>query len=136
MRKQKDILNEAVNALKDAPVTTGPPQETVDAVLQKLTTAGEESHKLSIRKRIRITERIRAMKRFTKIAAAAVIVMAVVLSITFLDKLVTPAYSIEQTIQANHTVRYLHIKDFKTEDRKSTRLNSSHIPLSRMPSSA
>ncbi|HEW79568.1 MAG TPA: hypothetical protein ENH34_06380 [Phycisphaerales bacterium] len=116
MRKQKDILNEAVNALKDAPVTTGPPQETVDAVLQKLTTAGEESHKLSIRKRIRITERIRAMKRFTKIAAAAVIVMAVVLSITFLDKLVTPAYSIEQTIQANHTVRYLHIKDFKTDE--------------------
>ena len=26
--------------------------------------------------------------------------------------------------------------DFKDEDRKSTRLNSSHIPLSRMPSSA
>ena len=25
---------------------------------------------------------------------------------------------------------------FKTADRKSTRLNSSHIPLSRMPSSA
>ena len=27
-------------------------------------------------------------------------------------------------------------KDFSEEDRKSTRLNSSHIPLSRMPSSA
>ena len=26
--------------------------------------------------------------------------------------------------------------EFKNEDRKSTRLNSSHIPLSRMPSSA
>ena len=26
--------------------------------------------------------------------------------------------------------------DFPTADRKSTRLNSSHIPLSRMPSSA
>ena len=28
------------------------------------------------------------------------------------------------------------LKRFLTEDRKSTRLNSSHIPLSRMPSSA
>ena len=28
------------------------------------------------------------------------------------------------------------IKDLKEKDRKSTRLNSSHIPLSRMPSSA
>ena len=27
-------------------------------------------------------------------------------------------------------------KEENTEDRKSTRLNSSHIPLSRMPSSA
>ena len=29
-----------------------------------------------------------------------------------------------------------HEADLKEEDRKSTRLNSSHIPLSRMPSSA
>ena len=28
------------------------------------------------------------------------------------------------------------VKKLKTKDRKSTRLNSSHIPLSRMPSSA
>ena len=28
------------------------------------------------------------------------------------------------------------IKKYKNKDRKSTRLNSSHIPLSRMPSSA
>ena len=30
----------------------------------------------------------------------------------------------------------VYIHSWKREDRKSTRLNSSHIPLSRMPSSA
>ena len=30
----------------------------------------------------------------------------------------------------------LHAMEVEQEDRKSTRLNSSHIPLSRMPSSA
>ena len=46
----------------------------------------------------------------TKLAAAAVIIMAIVLSITLLDKSVIPAaYALEQTIQASHSVRYLHI---------------------------
>ena len=51
------------------------------------------------------------MKRpITKLAAAAVIVIAVVLSLTFLEKSVTPAaYALEQTIQASHSVSYLHI---------------------------
>lgn len=54
--------------------------------------------------------------KITKLAAAAVIIIAVVLSITFLNKSVIPvAYAIEQTIQANHTVRYLHIRDFKAD---------------------
>jgi len=50
----------------------------------------------------------------TKFAAAAMIVIAVLLSMTVLDKTVTPAYAIEQTIQASHSVRYLHIKAFMT----------------------
>ena len=45
-----------------------------------------------------------------KLATAAVIIIAVVLSITFLDQSVTSAYALEQTIQASHSVRYLHIK--------------------------
>ena len=50
----------------------------------------------------------------TKLAAAAVIIIAALLSITFLDKSVTPAaYALEQTIEAYHAVRYIHIKDFK-----------------------
>lgn len=45
----------------------------------------------------------------TKYAAAAVIVIAVLLSITFLDKSVTPAYAIEQTIEALSSIRFIHL---------------------------
>mgnify|MGYP003349624288 CR=1 FL=1 len=38
--------------------------------------------------------------------------------------------------QAHKTPEYLAINPAGQIDRKSTRLNSSHIPLSRMPSSA
>ena len=41
---------------------------------------------------------------------------------------------IENYIQTDANLPYA--KHFSEEDRKSTRLNSSHIPLSRMPSSA
>ena len=44
--------------------------------------------------------------------AAAVIVMAVVLSTIFLDKSATSVYAIEQTIEANRTMRYLHLRYF------------------------
>ncbi|MHC4206498.1 MAG: hypothetical protein ACYSTT_17740 [Planctomycetota bacterium] len=49
----------------------------------------------------------------TKLAAAAVIIVGVVLSITILDGTTTVAYALEQTIQVSHSVRYLHIKSYK-----------------------
>ena len=48
----------------------------------------------------------------TKLAAAAVIIVGVVLSVTIWDKTTSTAYALEQTIQASHSVRYLHIKSF------------------------
>lgn len=48
----------------------------------------------------------------TKIAATALIVVALSLSINILDKSTTTAYAIEQTIKASHTVRYLYVKGF------------------------
>ena len=49
-----------------------------------------------------------------------------------IDKLV----QVYESLYAN-VHRGVHwLSDQSTEDRKSTRLNSSHIPLSRMPSSA
>ena len=47
-------------------------------------------------------------------------------------------YVFDATSAKAHVYNYNQIKSFegKRVDRKSTRLNSSHIPLSRMPSSA
>jgi len=55
------------------------------------------------------TWRIIMKSRITKLAAAAVIVVAAVLSLTVLD---ISAYAIEQTIRAYEGLRYVHIKDF------------------------
>ena len=52
------------------------------------------------------------MNRFTKLATAAMIFIAAAIIITFLDKSVSPAYALDQTIEANHSVRYIHIKNF------------------------
>lgn len=49
------------------------------------------------------------MNRFTKLAAAAVIIIAVALSITLFDRSVTPTYAIEQTVDAFRNVRFMHI---------------------------
>lgn len=49
------------------------------------------------------------MSRLTKLAAAAAIIVAVALSITIVDKLASPAYAIEQTVEALKNVQYMHI---------------------------
>ena len=48
----------------------------------------------------------------TKLAAAAAIIAIAALSITILEKSATPAYALDQTVEANHRVRYIHIKGF------------------------
>ena len=45
----------------------------------------------------------------TKLAAAAVIIGAVALSIAVVDKVTSPAYALEQTVEALQNVRFLHI---------------------------
>ena len=44
----------------------------------------------------------------TKLAAAAVIVVAVILSVSFWDKSVSSAYAVEQTIEAMRSIRSIH----------------------------
>jgi len=58
--------------------------------------------------------RIIMKNRITKLAAAAVIIVAAVLSINVWNKTIPSAYAFEQTVEAYHTVRYIHIKDFKS----------------------
>lgn len=66
--------------------------------------------------------RIIMKSRITKLAAAAVIVIAVALSINFLDKSVTPAYAIEQTIEAFEKVNSVYVEQIIRE--KGTLLNT------------
>jgi hypothetical protein len=47
----------------------------------------------------------------TKLAAAAVIIIAAVLSVNFLAKSTTSAYALEQTIQASHSIRHIHVRN-------------------------
>ena len=54
----------------------------------------------------------------TKLAAAAVIIVGIVLSLTIWDKSIPLAYSIEQTIEANNNVRYLHIKIYAADEKE------------------
>jgi len=76
---------------------------------------------LKLRKVSRVNNQIQLWRkimksRITKLATAAAIIVIAALSITFLEKSATPAYAIEQTIEANHSVRYIHIKDFKVNE--------------------
>ncbi|MHC4118805.1 MAG: hypothetical protein ACYSWO_14995 [Planctomycetota bacterium] len=48
----------------------------------------------------------------TKVAAAATIVLVASLSIVFMDKAASPVYGLNQTIEANRSVRSIHIKWF------------------------
>ena len=59
------------------------------------------------------TRRIIMASTITKIAAAAVIIAAVALSFSVWDKTTPTAYALGQTIEANHTVRSLYVRDFK-----------------------
>ena len=76
MEKQNDILNKATGALKNEQVPTDPPQNVVDSTIARLTTAEPV--------RFRLPERRRTMKMFTKIAAVAVIISAVIVGIGYL----------------------------------------------------
>ncbi len=60
--------------------------------------------------------RIIMKSRITKFATAAAVILIAVLGITFLEESTQTAYAIEQTIQASHSVRFLHIKDFNAAE--------------------
>ena len=73
MKKQKNNLDEAVSALKNEIVPPCPPQETIDTTLQKLM----EAESGTIKSRSTITEKIKAMKSFAKIAVVTAIIITI-----------------------------------------------------------
>jgi hypothetical protein len=54
----------------------------------------------------------------TKLAAVAVIMIAVILSMNLFNESMPSAYAIEQTIEANNNVRYLHIKIYAANEKE------------------
>ena len=65
--------------------------------------AAKDQHKLSGYRRI-------LMKRAISFTAAAIVLIAAFLLLTLINRTVSPAYAIEQTIAACHSVRSIHIK--------------------------
>ncbi|UCE08034.1 MAG: zf-HC2 domain-containing protein [bacterium] len=65
--------------------------------------------------------RIIMKSQITKIAAAVAVILAVTFPISLLDKSVTTAYALEQSIEANHTIQTMHLRIF--EDAESIENN-------------
>jgi hypothetical protein len=52
--------------------------------------------------------------KITKLAAAAVIIIAAVLSVNIFNKTIPTAFGIEQIIEAYNNIRFLHVKQYRT----------------------
>ncbi|MHC4573582.1 MAG: hypothetical protein ACYS76_05545, partial [Planctomycetota bacterium] len=97
----KDNLEGKLEELANAIATD---DSIVEDVMSRIGQSGKmekSNNKLLLRRFI--------MNRFSKLAAAAVVIVAAVISITFLGKLTAPVYALEQTIEALKNVRYMHI---------------------------
>jgi len=76
MKNQDDLLRKATEALAQTPIPPGPPQETIDETIAKLTKASGTTPAQTIPKRIQILQKFRDTSGFGKLAAAAVILIA------------------------------------------------------------
>lgn len=74
-RENENILEKAVKALKNEQVPPGPPRELADATIAKLTEASGQSSTVTAGRRFRFIERLKATNSFTKVAAAAVLLI-------------------------------------------------------------
>ena len=90
--------------------------ENEQKILNELIEAHEKSKKMKSAF-IEPTIRRKIMNnRITKFAVAAVVLSAVVLSITIFDNTAQEAYAIEQSIKASHTVETLHIRLYRSSE--------------------
>ncbi len=75
MKKSENIFEKAVKALKNELIPPGPPSELADATAAKLTEASGQPNTVTTGRRIRFIERLKATNIFTKVAAAAVLLI-------------------------------------------------------------
>ena len=76
MEESDKILENAIETLKNEQIPPGPPQELVKSTLAKLTETEEQEDTATSRNRILIFNDLKAAKSLTKIAAAAVLLIA------------------------------------------------------------
>ncbi len=74
-RESENILEKAVKALYDEQVPPGPARELANSTIAKLTEISGQTNIFSGGRRIRLIERIKAPNSFTKVAAAAVLLI-------------------------------------------------------------
>ncbi len=75
MEENENILEKAVKALKNELIPPGPPSELADATVAKLTEASGQPDTVTTGRQIRFIERLKATNSFTKVAAAAVLLI-------------------------------------------------------------
>ncbi len=74
-RESENILDKAVNALNDQQVPPGPPEELANSTIAKLTEVSGQTNSVPGGRRIRLIDRIKIPNSFTKVAAAAVLLI-------------------------------------------------------------
>jgi len=99
--------------IKNASINSNP--EVNEAVLKELLNEMDKSQNMLYAARQPNIWRTILKSKTAKLAAAGAIIIAVVLPLTFLVKSATRVYALDQTIEANHSVRYIHIKHFDSE---------------------
>jgi L-lactate utilization protein LutC len=75
MEENENILEKAVKALNNEQVPSGPPRELADATIAKLTQTSGQSNKVTTGRRIWFIDWLKATNSFTKVAAAAVLLI-------------------------------------------------------------
>jgi hypothetical protein len=75
MKEDKSNLEKAVEALRNQQVPPGPSRELVDETITKLTETSNQPNTVKLDKRLWFIERLRAVNSFTKVAAAAVLLI-------------------------------------------------------------
>lgn len=76
MEENENKFEKAVEALKNEQIPPGPPREVADSTIAKLAEIEEQTDTVQHKDRILIFEGLRAAKSLTKVAAAAVLLIA------------------------------------------------------------
>jgi hypothetical protein len=91
LRSRESVVSSVMNRITMIPASTGPVPSRQDALIWRF-----------------------MMNRYTKIAAAAaILIIAVVATVTMVEKSTTIAYALDQTIAALQNVKFVHVTDWE-----------------------